>query len=126
MWPFRTKRRGRVLLLDDDAAMQRLVQRLLAREGYRVDVVSKGRDAIDAIARDDYVAMLLDLMMPHEGGMTVIRHLRETNPELLRRVVVLTATPAPVLKAIEREVYAVVHKPFTPEQLAETLNRLTA
>lgn len=125
MWPFRKKRRARVLLLDDDAAMQRLVQKLLEREGYRVDVVGNGLDAIEAIGRDDYAAMLLDLMMPHEGGMTVIRHLRETTPELLRRVIVLTATPAAVLKSIEGEVFAVVHKPFAASDLTAMVKKLT-
>lgn len=61
------KRKRRVLLLDDDPAIQRLVPTLLEREGYRVDVVGKGREAIDAIERGDYSAILLDLMMPFDA-----------------------------------------------------------
>jgi DNA-binding response OmpR family regulator len=64
------KRKPRVLLLDDDPSMQRLVAALLEREGYRVDVFLTGRDALRSLEKNDYDVLLLDLMMPHEGGMT--------------------------------------------------------
>jgi CheY-like chemotaxis protein len=118
------RRKGSVLLLDDDAAIQRLVSTLLRRAGYRVEVVGKGNEAIRALKSAEFSAIILDLMMPHEGGMTVIRHLRETRPELLHRVIVLTATPEAVLRGIEGEVFAIVHKPFEPAQLVETVARL--
>lgn len=118
------KKKGRVLLLDDDPAIQRLVAKLLKNRGFKVDVVSKGNEAIEAIAKGSYDAILLDLMMPHEGGMTVIRHLKETKPALLQKVVLLTATPESVLRTIENDVFAVVHKPFEPARLVETIERL--
>lgn len=118
------KKKGRVLLLDDDPAIQRLVAKILRGEGYKVDVVGKGNQAIEAIAKDKYDAILLDLMMPHEGGMTVIRHLKNVNPALLQRVVLLTATPEAVLRTIEQDVFAVVHKPFDPANLVKTVERL--
>ena len=80
-------------------------------------------EAINAL-EDEYKALILDLMMPHEGGMTVIRHLRENQPELLQRVIVLTATPEAVLRGIEGEVFAIVHKPFDPEHLVQTVASL--
>ena len=90
-------RRKRALLLDDDAAMRRLASLLLKRAGYSVDAVVSGNDAIDAIENQQYTAILLDLMMPLEGGMTVIRYLRENAPEMLRRVIVITRSPDAVL-----------------------------
>ena len=121
MFPFRRKR---ALLLDDDAAMRRLVSLLLKRAGYSVDPVVSGNDAIDAIGNQRYTAVLLDLMMPLEGGMTVIRHLRENAPEMLRRVIVITGAPDAVLDPIRNEIYAVVRKPFRHEELIETAKRL--
>ena len=92
MIPF-FKRKARVLLLDDDVSMQKLVSTLLRRQGLRVDVVDHGNDAVKAVAKTAYDVILLDLMMPHEGGMTVINHLKEENPDLLKRVIILSATP---------------------------------
>ena len=118
--------RARVLLLDDDASMQRLVSTLLKRDGYRVTVVDSGRRAIEALQKTKFDVILLDLMMPHEGGMTVIRHLREHKADLLKRVIVLTATPAAVMKNFQNDVFAIVQKPFDPNELIETVRRVTA
>jgi two-component system response regulator GlrR len=117
-------RKTRVLMLDDDAAMQRLVSLLLKRAGYRVEVFSSGNDAIGAIEQNDYGAILVDLMMPLEGGATVIRHLRETAPELLRRVIVVTGAPDTVTRAVAGEVAAVVRKPFDGHELVENVDRV--
>ncbi|HEV8432334.1 MAG TPA: response regulator [Thermoanaerobaculia bacterium] len=117
-------RRKRALLLDDDAAMRRLVALLLKRAGYAVDPVSSGNDAIDAIENQQYTAITLDLMMPLEGGMTVIRYLRENAPAMLRRVIVITGAPDGVLDPIRNEIFAVVRKPFHHGDLVETAKRL--
>ena len=120
------RRKSRVLLLDDDVSMQKLVAALLRRQGLRVDVVDHGKQAVEAVDATRYDAILLDLMMPHEGGMTVISHLKETNPDLLRRVILLTATPKAVLKGIARDVAGVVRKPFEHQELIEAVQRVLA
>jgi CheY-like chemotaxis protein len=116
--------RKRVLLLDDDPAMQRLVAAVLRREGYRVDVVSAGAQAIEKIGGNDYAALLLDLMTPTEGGITVMRHLKRENPALLKRVILVTASPESVLKSVASDAAAVVHKPFEAAQLVAKVNRV--
>lgn len=120
------RRKGRVLLLDDDPAMQKLMGMLLKRAGYRVDVVSAGAQAIEKIGENDYGVMLLDLMTPTEGGLTVIRHLKGTNPDLLKRVIVVTASPDSVLKNVEGDVAAIVHKPFEAQELLDAVARVMA
>jgi CheY-like chemotaxis protein len=118
------KRGARLLVLDDDPSMQKLVGTLLRRAGYRADVVSAGQQAIEKIAQNDYAALLLDLMAPTEGGLTVIKHLRETSPELLKRVILVTASPESVLRGIDKDVAAIVRKPFEANELIETLARV--
>jgi DNA-binding response OmpR family regulator len=120
------KARPRVLLFDDDVSMQRLVATLLKREGYRVDVVSAGADAIAKIGKNDYRALLLDLMAPTEGGLTVIKHLREKHPKLLGRVILVTASPESVLKSVQDHVAAIVRKPFDAAALIATVGRIVA
>lgn len=117
-------RKARLLLLDDDPAMQRLIAALLRRHGYRVDVVSAGAQAIEKIGKFDYAALLLDVMTPTEGGVTVIRHLKKAQPELLTRVILVTGSPASLLKSVARDAAAVVQKPFEPEQLVAAVERV--
>jgi CheY-like chemotaxis protein len=121
MFPFRRKR---ALLLDDDSAMRRLLTLLLKRAGYGVDSVGSGNEAIDSIGNNDYAAIVLDLMMPLEGGMTVIRHLRQNAPAKLRRVVVITGAPDAVLDPIRNEIFAIVRKPFSHDEVVETVKKL--
>ena len=118
------KKKPRVLVLDDDASMRRLVTTILSRAGYRVDAVTHGNAALEQIAKNDYAAILLDLMMPIEGGMTVIQRLRKTNPDVLKRVILLTASPESVIRNIQNEVHGVVNKPFQPDTLVEAVRRL--
>jgi DNA-binding response OmpR family regulator len=119
------KRRKRVLLLDDDPSMQRLVARILASEGFRVDVFLTGSQAIAALEREKYDVLLLDLMMPVEGGMTVIRHLRGKNASMLKRSILLTASPESLIGALSGEVETVVQKPFEPKQLIDAVRRMS-
>ena len=123
MFPLRKSKR--VLLLDDDAAIQRLVSALLKRAGFRVEAVDRGSLAIDALKDGAYDAILLDLMMPTEGGLTVVKHLRKENPALLKRVILLTATPDSVLKNLEQDIAGIVRKPFTREELLGAVKRVS-
>ena len=118
------KRKPRVLVLDDDPSMQRLIAALLKREGYRVDMFLTGRDALRSLEKIDYDVLLLDLMMPHEGGMTVIRELRHKKPELLARALVLSASSQGVISTVKDEVAGVVRKPFQPPELIGAIQRI--
>jgi len=117
-------RKPRLLLLDDDPSMQRLMTALLTKEGYRVDVVSNGAHAIEKVDKEEYAALLLDVMTPTEGGLTVIRHLRKTTPKMIKRTVLVTGSPQSVLHAVENDVFAIVHKPFEAKELVSTIARL--
>jgi len=85
---------------------------------------SRGSKAIEALSRNAYDAILLDLMMPTEGGVTVVQHLRKVNPALLVRVLLLTATPESVLKNLERDIAGVVRKPFTRDELIGAVTKV--
>ena len=118
------RRKRRLLLLDDDPSMQRLMKTLLEREGFRVDVVSEAAQATEKLSRIDYHALLLDVMTPTEGGLTVIRHLRERRPELLKRVILVTASPESLLRSVAGDVVSIVRKPFQPAELVAAVARI--
>ena len=120
------KRKARLLLLDDDPSMQRLMAALLRREGHRVDVVSEAGQAIEHIGRYAYDALLLDIMTPTEGGLTVLRHLRKAKPELMKRVLLVTASPDSILKGVSGDVFGVVRKPFAAEELMTAIRKVVA
>ena len=120
LWPFGYKR---VLVLEDDTMMQKLVAKLLRPLHIRVDMFGNGRDVVRKIAAEGgrYDALLLDLMMPHEGGLTVLRDLREHHPSLLRRVILMTGSGATITEPWAPLVFAIVHKPFDGSVLLTTV-----
>lgn len=115
--------RRRVLLLEDDASMHRLIAHVLRPLRVKVEHFGNGRAVIAGIAAegDRYAALLLDLMMPHDGGLSVLRNLREHRPALLRKVILVTGSGAGVTDPWSDLVYAVVHKPFETAALAATV-----
>jgi CheY-like chemotaxis protein len=117
-------RKPRLLLLDDDPSMQRLMAMVLKKEGYRVDVVDSGASAIEKVNAEEYDALLLDVMTPTEGGLTVIRHLKKAKPALLKRILLVTASPQAILKTVEHDVFAIVHKPFEAKDLVGAIARM--
>jgi DNA-binding NtrC family response regulator len=111
LWPFGYKR---VLVLEDDTMMQKLVAKLLRPLHVRVRIFGNGRDVVRKIELEGerYDALLLDLMMPHDGGLTVLRHLSKHHPALLGRVILMTASSDSIIGPWAPRVFAVVHKPF--------------
>lgn len=75
-----------------------------------------------------YCVVLLDLMMPNFDGISVIRYLNTYHREVLRRVVVVTATTAePLMEEIRKtEVFAIIAKPFDPAEVADVVRRCAA
>lgn len=79
----------RLLLIEDETALLDLVQRSLARAGFTVDVAGTAEGARDALAASRYDAMVLDLGLPDEDGLAVLRELRSKRDST--PVLILTA-----------------------------------
>jgi two-component system OmpR family response regulator len=79
----------RLLLVEDDLKLSRTLGRGLTREGYGIDLAHTGDDALAALAKTDYDAVVLDVMLPGIDGYAVCRSLRERDPWL--PVLMLTA-----------------------------------
>ena len=67
---------SRVLIVDDDPNLLRLVEANLKARGYRTDAVLTGEEALELLGNHDYACLLLDLMLPGMDGMEVIRRVR--------------------------------------------------
>ena len=69
-----------VLVVDDERAMVRMVQRHLEGEGFLVTPLSTGPDAIAALAREEYDVILTDLVMDDVDGLAVLREAQRLQP----------------------------------------------
>ena len=82
----------RVLVAEDNAINRRVTVKLLKKAGYRVDVVANGQEALEAIAKADYAAVLMDCQMPLINGFAVTRSLREGEKASGRHLPILAMT----------------------------------
>jgi CheY-like chemotaxis protein len=88
-----------------------------------VDVAHDGEEALELIRKNSYAAIFLDLMMPRLDGYHVLDALKEENPILLRRVVVMTAVAPDALQRLSGTAIArVLPKPFDINQILASAN----
>ena len=66
-----------ILIVDDDVRICRTLRQYLKREGYRVSIATDGKEMWDIFGKDQPAAILLDVMLPGEDGMTLARELRK-------------------------------------------------
>lgn len=106
----------RILLVDDDANIAQLVQLYLTKEGFEVQVVSRGDDAVTAFRRDPPSLMLLDVMLPGMDGWQVLKAVRKTSQ---MPIIMLTAREETFDKVLGLELGAddYITKPFEPKEL---------
>jgi CheY-like chemotaxis protein len=117
-----------VLIIDDDASIRDLLRRVVTRKGWRAETANDGGEGIQMIgaaAAPGYSVILLDLMMPNINGFEVIEHFKTHDPALLRRIVVVTASPKVDQARIYSELIGgLVEKPFDISQLVQYLQPL--
>jgi len=114
----------KLLLVEDDAAQVALLERDLREIGHEVTVAADGRAAIEAVARDRFDAMILDLMLPAIDGMSVLQRVRQDDMGL--PIVILSALGRPVEKVEGLEAGAddYVVKPVTAPELHARINAI--
>ena len=106
-------RTTRVLVVDDDPAIRRLVVATLKRDGYAFLEAPNGRDALDLMRKEHPDCVVLDLMMPIVSGWDVLQE-RLHDPQLSKiPVIIISANREPeIINAIDKGICAFLPKPF--------------
>jgi len=79
----------RLLIVEDEEKLARLVKRALVAERFSVDVANDGRTGLELAKTYDYDLIILDLLLPEIDGSEVLRRIRRFNPHV--PVLILTA-----------------------------------
>jgi len=128
-----TKNRGaeqaakpRVLVVDDEEDLLELVRYNLVKEGYSVECVGSGEQALQAARRSPPDLVVLDIMLPAVDGLEVCRRLKADSKTRDALIVMLTARgeEGDVIVGLDRGADDYVTKPFSPKVLAARIKAL--
>ena len=110
----------RILIVEDELDLRSTLEFKFKSEGYTVNAVSKGKEAIEAIARKKPDLVLLDLMLPDMSGLDVCKTIRNSADSFDTAIIMLTAKGEEVDRVLGFELGAddYVVKPFSVRELA--------
>lgn len=115
----------RALVVEDDPAIRRLVEKLLHRHRIAIDAVSDGRKAMEQLRKNRYSVIVLDLMVPEVNGFEVIAFLKESGSRT--PVAVVSAVSQQALTNLDLDIVKVViSKPFDVDEFTKAILTLCA
>ena len=114
----------RVLVVDDERHVRRLLRDLLEAWGCRTDEAGTGAEGIRLFEDGHYDLVLTDLVMPGIGGLQLVEAVRERDPRV--GVIVLTGSSADVTAARDRLGFTLLRKPLDVASLQIAVRRALA
>ncbi|MBN2062631.1 MAG: response regulator [Deltaproteobacteria bacterium] len=114
----------RILIVDDDEMVLIAVNELLKQEGYEVDPVSSGSEAIEKLGQGTYDLIMLDIIMPEMDGFELCRKIREMDTNKETPVVFLSAKNQDKDRVAGMEAGAnlFLSKPISPDKLLSIIS----
>ena len=118
--------RKRILVVEDERTIRRLIQFKLQKLGYEILQASDGKQALEILKEEPIDLMLLDIMMPRYDGLSVLRDMHEMSLTSRISVIMVTAVKDSGDEKRARELGCAhyLHKPFKPKELADLVNRV--
>lgn len=120
----RSKRRGPILIAEDDPATREGLTEFLARFGYAVEAVPDGQEAMNALVGGlEPILLIVDIAMPHLAGDALLKYVQSDPILRLIPVLVVTSTPDRIGGAVAD---AILEKPVNLVTLLAHVQRLTS
>jgi CheY-like chemotaxis protein len=115
----------RILLAEDNISNQKMTLLMLDRLGYRADSVANGQEALQALERQPYDVILMDVKMPVMNGLEATKAIRERWPKKGPKIIALTAyaLPGDEKRCLAVGMDAYLSKPVKMYDLADVLNK---
>ena len=115
----------RILIVDDEPFMLRLIQHHLENAGYTMIKARNGREAVEAALRERPSLVVMDAMMPNMDGFTALRQLKVDPATRAIPVIMLTANPHKFSREEAESSGAAIFltKPFSPTQLLDEIRK---
>lgn len=116
----------KILIVDDEKNILLTVRHALEPKGYEVASASTGEEALRLLEQQVFDLLLLDLKLPGIDGMSVLKEARERQPRVPVVIISAYGTVGNAVAAMKLGAIDFLEKPFSPEELRETVRRILA
>ena len=119
----------RILLAEDNLVNQKLVTRMLEKQGWKVASVENGQEVLDAIVKESFDIILMDVHMPLLDGMEVTKRIRKMEMNTTRHIPIIALTARAMkedhVKCTQAGMDGYIPKPIDRQKLFQEISRLT-
>jgi two-component system response regulator AtoC len=114
------------LIIDDDPAVRSMLSSILEDEGYSVEAVDNGKEAIRTCEKLPFDVALVDINLPDVKGTELLHKLKQLQPKMVK--IIITGYPSieNAVTALNEKSDGFISKPFDPQELLEMIKKLIA
>src|SRR3990167_1615532 len=113
----------RILVVDDDESLRRVMQVQLAQSGYEVTTAADANHALTLLQQSPYDLAITDLQMPGGSGLDLLKKVRAEYPEVIVVMITAFGTVETAVEAMKAGAYDYLTKPVHPDELSLVVNR---
>ena len=117
-----------ILVIDDDEIIQNVLEKVLLKEGFNVEVARNGKEGLNKLDAMPYDLVITDLMMPYANGFEIISKLKQ-HPNTTKAAVIVVSSithEASVMDSFKLGVDEYIRKPIMVGELVLRVNKLLA
>lgn len=115
--------KARILIVDDDENIRKVLVAILEDEGYDVESVGTAKDAIDRTKKGFYNLALIDIRLPDMEGIELLNRLKDTTPKIRKIIITGYPTLQNAVDAVNKGANAYVLKPFDVKRVLQTIGQ---
>jgi DNA-binding NtrC family response regulator len=112
---------ARILIVDDDENIRKVLEAILEDEGYTVELVDTAKKGIEKSEKAFFNLALIDVRLPDMEGIELLAKMRDTKPKMRKVIITGYPTLQNAVAAVNRGADAYVMKPFDVEKLLQTI-----
>jgi DNA-binding response OmpR family regulator len=113
---------GKILVVDDDSVMQKIIEAALADEDHSIFYARTGAEGLECLRREEIDLALIDYVLPDVDGLEFLDQLRRAHPNLKTIMMTAYGTPGTVVGALRQRVCDFLVKPFSISDLQYAVN----
>jgi DNA-binding NtrC family response regulator len=112
---------ARILIVDDDENIRKVLTTIFEDEGYIVESVSTAKKAIEVSKRKFYNLALIDIRLPDMEGIELLTKMQDTKPKMRKLIITGYPTLKNAMEAVNKGADAYIVKPFEMEKVLATI-----